>query len=82
MINTTFVESTIENIQIIKKELLNDCGFDIDHENDNKIKFRTISCEESSTDLNELIEIKNNWLTNEINKYMDKINNMVEDYNE
>ena len=41
MINTTFVESTIENIQIIKKELLNDCGFDIDHENDNKIK---LSC--------------------------------------
>jgi len=47
-----------------------------------KIKFRTISCEESSTNLNELIEIKNNWLTNEINKYMDKINNMVEDYSE
>jgi hypothetical protein len=47
-----------------------------------KIKFRTISCEESSTDLNELIEIKNNWLTNEINKYMDKINNMIEDYSE
>jgi predicted metallo-beta-lactamase superfamily hydrolase len=44
-----------------------------------KIKFRTISCEESSTNLNELIEIKNNWLTKEINKYMDKINNMTED---
>jgi hypothetical protein len=41
MINTTFVESTIENIQIIKKELLNDCGFDIDHINENKIK---LSC--------------------------------------
>ena len=41
MINTTFVESTIENIQIIKKELINDCSFDIDNENDNKI---IISC--------------------------------------
>ena len=41
MINKTYVESTIENIKKIKEELLNDCGFDIDHENEDKI---IISC--------------------------------------
>jgi len=47
-----------------------------------KIKFRNMQYEDSSIDLDELIKLKQKWLDDQINKYMNKINNMVENYSE
>jgi hypothetical protein len=43
------------------------------------IKFRNNQYKNSSKNLDDLISIKNKWLENEIKKYMDKIDNIVDD---